>query len=422
LSCEAAAASAETWTLERVLDGVRRSDPVIRSARASGEAARAQAAGGRAAFSPRVSLQAGITRSDDPALLFSQKLWQGRFTADDFALPSLNQPATATGMQWSLVVEQPLWNAGSEISAPGLAARRRRAADAAERGAIAGRLLEAVERYADAVSASAAEAADSVALAAAEGYRSAAVERLRMGQVSPLDSMRGAARAGEARLRWLSAQQTTRLALARLGALLGTPVDPASLASLPDVPGPPAVASTAPQPELVAAREFAAALATESRRAALGLLPSLNSRLTMTGYRGPDVASWERRWTAAVALDMPLWDGAHRFQEWRAARARAGQAGADAEALARDLAVGLSAAQANAALALERRAVARETAAAAVEALRFASARYRAGLLPLTDLLATDAEAVRARETQVAAEADAVVRHYHLLWARGELQ
>jgi len=418
----AAAASAEPWTLERVLERVRQADPVIRAAQASGDAARAQAADGRAAYSPRLSLQAGVTRSDDPAWLFSQRLWQGRFTADDFALPALNQPAAATGLQWGLVIEQPLWNAGSELTAPGLAGRRRRAADAAERAAVARRLLEAVQRYAEAMAAGAAEAADSAAMAAAEGYRGAAVERLRMGQVSPLDSMRGEARAGEARLRWLSARQARRHALARLGALVGVPLDATSLASLPDVPDSPAGTTAAARPELVVAREGADALATESRRAGLSLLPSLNSRLAMTEYRDPAIAGWERRWTAAVTLDLPLWDGAHRYQQWRAARARARQAGADADALARDLAVDLSAAQENAVLALERRAVARETAAAAAEALRFASARYRAGLLPLTDLLATDAEAIRAREAQVDAEADAVVGHYRLLWAKGELR
>jgi outer membrane protein TolC len=119
---------------------------------------------------------------------------------------------------------------------------------------------------------------------------------------------------------------------------------------------------------------------------------------------------------------MPLWDGARRLHEWTAAKARARQASANADALARDLAVGLTADRVNAELALERRAVARATAAAAEEALRFAVARYRAGLLPLTDLLATDAEAQRARETQVHTEAEALVGHYRLLRARGELR
>ena len=42
-------------------------------------------------LSPHVTVSSGFTRTDDPAVLFSQKLWQGRFGMADFAIPSLNQ-------------------------------------------------------------------------------------------------------------------------------------------------------------------------------------------------------------------------------------------------------------------------------------------------------------------------------------------
>ena len=415
-------AAAGPWTLERVLETVRRTDPALAAARAQGQAGRAEARAGRWALSPRVSLGAQVTRGDDPAMLFSQKLWQGRFTAADFGLAELNQPAAATALQWGLVVDQPLWNAGREVSALGLANRRLRAAAAAEQAAIAGRLLVAVEAYVGAVRAGAAAEADSSALVAAEGYREAAAERLRMGQVSPLDSMRAAARAGEARLAWLATRQAADLARERLAALLGAPVEASSLASLPEMPAAPPAGAPAARAELVWARETADAAATEARRAAMGLLPALNSRFTYTRYRDANRTGWEPRWTAAVMLELPLWDGTRRYQDWSAARARAREAHERATALERDLALDLAAARSDAALALERRAVARETGAAAEEALRFAARRYRAGLLPLTELLATDAEAARARLARVDAEAEAVLAHYRLLRARGELR
>jgi len=414
-------AGAETWTLDRVLDAMRRADPGVRAIRAAGEAARAEGAGELGALSPRITLQAGLVRGDDPALRFTQKLQQGRFTAADFALDELNQPPAGTGLQWGLLVEQPLWNGGAEVTAPGLAGHRRGAARATEHAALADRLLEAVGRYVNAVRARAALAAESAARLAAENYRDAAVERLQQGQVSPLDSMRAAARLGESRLRWLGARQAADLALARLAALVGAEVAESDLAELPD----PAAASArepSPRGELVAARENAAALATESRRSGLRLLPSLNSRFTVTRYRDLHVPGWEERWTAAVLLDLPLWDGTRRIQDWRAARARARAAREGAERLERDLAVELDAARTDAELALERRAVARETHAAAEEALRFATARYRAGLLPLTDLLATDADAARARQARVESDAEAVMAHYRLMRARGELR
>jgi multidrug efflux system outer membrane protein len=415
-------ATAAPWTLERVLAAVRADDPVIAAARAGADAARAEASAGRFAFSPRVTLQAGATRGDDPALMFTQKLWQGRFTAQDLALPALNQPPAATGLHWGLVIEQPLWNGGRELTSVGLASRRRRAARAAGEAAVAARLLEAVETYAGAARARAAEAADSAGLVAAESYREAAVGRLRMGQVSPLDSMRAAARAGEARLRWLASRQAADLSLKRLSALVGVPVARESLALPGDTPDSPSAAAPAPRAELVAARETAAAMGSESRQAGLSLLPALNSRFTVTRYRDANLGDWEPRWTAAVLLELPLWDGARRVEDWSAARARAREARARAAALERDLALDLEAARSEAALSDERRAVARDTDAAAGEALRFATERYRAGLLPLTELLATDAEAARARLARVEAETQALVAHYRLVRARGELR
>jgi len=55
---------------------------------------------------PRLALDGGWTRSDDPALLFSQKLQQGRFTTDDFALSELNDPSPSNAWNGGVVVEQ----------------------------------------------------------------------------------------------------------------------------------------------------------------------------------------------------------------------------------------------------------------------------------------------------------------------------
>jgi len=415
-------AVAEPWTLERVVETVHRRDPGVVAARAAGEAARAQASQSRAALSPRVSFATGLVRGDDPALLFSQKLQQGRLTAEDLALPALNQPPAATSLQWGLVLEQPIWNAGREVTGRGLASHQLRAAAAAESAAVAERLLQAVELYVAAVRARAAAVADSIALTAAESYRRAAAERLRMEQTSPLDSMRAAARAGETRLRWLASRQAALLALERLSARVGASVEADSLAALPETSASPPATAPSPRGELVSARESSAALLTESKRAGMGLLPSLNSRFTWTHYRDLHVGAWEPRWTAAVMLELPLWDGRRRYQDWGAARARARQAQENLAAMERDLALDLDAARSDAALALEQRAVARETDDAAEEALRFAAARYSAGLLTLTELLATDAEAARARESRVDAEAGAVLAHYRLLHTRGELR
>ncbi len=423
-------ARAGTWTLERVLEAARRKDPGITAARRAGEAGRATGAAAFSALSPRVTLDAGFTRSDDPALLFSQKLWQGRFESRDFALPALNQPAPRNAWNWGVTVEQPLWNAGTEVTAPAAASHRRAAATASQRASIADRLLAAAETYARAVRARDAFAADSVALTAAEEQRRAAVERFHRGQVPELDTLRAVTRWAESHTAWLTAGKDLDVAFRRLSLLAGEEIGAQDLADLPDAAAiaPPAV-SIAPaksggaeRGELTAVREQAKALRVESTRAAFALLPSLNARLDLRHYHDPDSGEGDRRFLVGVSASLPVWDGLRRYEERRAARARAQEAEARAEQLRRDLSLEALDARGEASLALERRETARLARASSEEALRLALARYRAGLLAQTDLLAADAEAARARLDAVDAEVDAVLAQYRYRHATGDLE
>jgi len=417
----AGAAHAGEWTLERVLNVVRERDPGVHAARANGDAQRAQAAQSWSALSPQISASAGFTRSDDPAVLFSQKLWQGRFSASDFAVDRLNEPAPQSAVQVGITVDQPLWNGGREFAAPSLARHYNRAATAMERAAIADKLLGAVEAYVAAVQARENARAAEMGLSAAQAMRSAAAERYRMGQVPELDTLRAVAREGDARVHEIGARRGLALALDHLSRLVMAPVAAESL----EAPGdPPPVAQDAPvaRGELAAAREGAAAAGTEARMAALRMLPSLNSRLALTQYRPAEGGAFEPRWMVAISADFPIFDGARRMNEWRAASSHATEAKATAQALERDLAVGLGAARVEAAVASERRDAAAIARAAAEEALRLASLRYRAGLLPLTDLLATDAEASAARASAVEASTSVTLAYYRLLHAQGDLR
>jgi outer membrane protein TolC len=418
-----AAAAGGLWTLERVLAETRRQDPEIEAARRAGAAGRAAGAAAFSALSPRVTLDAGATRSDDPALLFSQKLWQGRFTEDDFALSSLNRPGPRSAWNWGVTVEQPLWNGGAEVTAPRLAAHHRRAATELERARTADRLLAVIGIYAGAVRSREALAADSIALGAAEAQRRAAVERFRLGQVPELDTLRAAARWAETRTTWLTARKDLSLALARLSQLVGADIAAEALAGLPD----PAAIAPPGTPgrgrgELEASRADAGARGVEATRATFLLLPSVNARLDYRDYRDPVNGEGDRRFLAAVSVSLPVWDGLRRLEERRAARALAAEARARTELLRRDLEIEAADARAEASLSLERRDTARLARAASEEALRLALARYRAGLLSQTDLLAADSDAARARRSAVHAEVDAVVAQYRHQHAMGALE
>jgi len=415
-----AGASAQPWSLARVLEAVRHHDPGVAAARAEGRAGRAAAASRWLSFSPRVSFEAGATRSDDPALLFSQKLWQGRFGSADFDPLLLNQPPASTAYQWGLRVEQPVWNGGNEFLGPMAAARRGRAASARAEAAIANRLLDAVETYVGALRTRDAEAAESLATAAAAEHRRAAVERFGHGLVSELDTLVAAARWAEAYARRLDRRVERGVAFERLSQMVGEPVSPASIMA---ESAPPAIPERAGRvPGLRSAEESAAALRLEARRAGFSLLPSINAQYTVFDYRGSDPLSSERRWTAAAMLSLPLWDGLQRFQAWRSANAGAEAAAARVEELRQRTVLALADARGRLGVAEERREAAHIGRHAAEEALRLAGERYHAGLLSFSDLLAADSDASRARLRAVEAESAALLAGYQLLHAMGELK
>ena len=422
LAVSAAPAAAEPWTLPRVLDAVRTADPAVRAARAMGDAGRAQGAAAWGGLSPQLRLAASAVRGDDPALLFSEKLWQGRFSAADFDLGALNHPPATTAYQYGLVLEQPIFNGAAEVTAPAMAGHLRRAAAGGEDAAVSGLLLRAAETYAGALRAQRALEADSLALAAAAEQRTAAVARFRTGQVPELDTLLAAARLAGARAAWLGRRAESDVALERLSGLVGARVLAGELAGPAEESAPIPAGAAGERGEVRAARERAAALGLESRRAGLRLLPAVNSRVTLNWYRDAGQGPAERRWMASVALDFPVWDGARRLHEWRAAQAQARQAQADAEALARDLEVNAAGARAELEVAPERLAAARLGRAAGEEALRFAQDRYRAGLLPLGELLAADAQAARARQEEVEASVQVVLARCRYLYAIGELR
>lgn len=426
-SAPAHVSAGQTWTLERVLEAARRSDPGVAAARAAGRAGAAAAATSWSALSPRIGVDAGWTRTDDPALLFSQKLWQGRFTAADFALPALNDPAPRNAWSWGATAEQPLWNGGAEVTAPALAAHRGRAAREAARSAVAGRLLEVVRVYVEAVRARDALEADSIALAAAEESRRSVVERFRRGQIPELDTLRATSHWAETRVAVLGSDRRTQVALARLETTVGERVPREELGALPDPASLNRDASrdrpdVETRSEYLAAREEARAQGIEATRASLALLPSLNARADVRRYEDPESGGGARRFFVGLTASLPIWDGTRRIQERRIARARADEAAARAELLKRSLAASTLDAAVDAGVSLDRRDAANLAAASAEEALRLAQGRYRAGLLSLSDLLAVDAETARARHARVDAESDAVLAQYRLLHARGVLE
>jgi len=87
-------------------------NPGLKAAGLSVPAAEAQVAQARARFLPQVGFSQSFTNSDNPAQVFTNKLNQRRFTAEDFLLDNLNNPAPFSNWRTGLVARQPIFQAG----------------------------------------------------------------------------------------------------------------------------------------------------------------------------------------------------------------------------------------------------------------------------------------------------------------------
>jgi TolC family type I secretion outer membrane protein len=65
-------------------------------------------------FLPKVDVSETYMRSDNPVMAFGAKLNQGRFTASDFAVDSLNDPRPIDNFNFRAQVTQPIFNGGKE--------------------------------------------------------------------------------------------------------------------------------------------------------------------------------------------------------------------------------------------------------------------------------------------------------------------
>ncbi len=108
-------AEAEPLSLSQIYALVEKNHPLLKAARKELEAAQAGVRQAKGAFWPRIDLRELYARTDSPVQVFSYKLAQENFKAEDFLLDRLNHPAEISNWKSQLVVTQPLFNQGREI-------------------------------------------------------------------------------------------------------------------------------------------------------------------------------------------------------------------------------------------------------------------------------------------------------------------
>jgi outer membrane protein TolC len=174
----------------------------------------------RSHYRPKISLEERFLRTNNPTYVFMAKLNQARFTAEDFAIDSLNDPAAENDFQTSLSLFQPILalqaSVGIDMSETAYAAKKEEYYRRQESVA-----LQVAQNYLMAQM-----AAEFVGVAQ-KGVEDAA-EHLRIARVSYenglglyADTLRATTALTEAEQRLVSAEKNLRVARRSLGMLLG---------------------------------------------------------------------------------------------------------------------------------------------------------------------------------------------------------
>ncbi|MEE8488139.1 MAG: TolC family protein [Gemmatimonadota bacterium] len=406
-------------TLEQAVQEALEGNLQLRIERARMESARAAGRSATSSLLPRIDLQSGWTRSDDPVAVFGTKLRQGSFTQSDFDLNTLNRPdpltdwSTAVSASWTLL-NPTGWAGSSEAGS-----RAEAATWSLQRSREAARLATET-LYLDIVRAEARVHAATQTEIAAQATADLFARREAQGLLTRAESLQAESdRAGATALR-IDAERLNVDAAERLTLFLGWPPNrlPLPLDTLlsPSDFAPRATAEPQQSSEAVpmirradirARQAELEASRASHRRANAAWFPAIVASGRYGIHSTDAFGSSGENWSVAVAVRWNLFSGGGRLAE--SARTRADLRIAETlyeQALNEALVELKSAGRAvDAAAQMAEAAIAARIAAESGTSLM--RRRFEEGLTTASDLLSAESRLARTAQTEV----DALASH-----------
>jgi outer membrane protein TolC len=386
-------------------------------------AARSEFKAARAGYLPRLDFEQSYLAGNNPVFVFGTLLTQRRFTADNFALPSLNNPSAIDNLQTRATVQQNIWDFGRTRDRREQAGLGINMADQSHEEHKRQVLLAVFDGYYSTSLASDALETARVALRSAEAIESQAKARVESGLAVEADLLRSRVYLSSAKLQEIQAQGQLEAARAQLNRFMGDPLGEAIGETAPLTVKPISLPSEETLiSEQKQRRPDYQNLLTELRQAELAVSSRSKERLpVIAGY-----TTWEadnpslndyggNNWAAGITLRWNLFAGGSDAAQIEAARQRLEQKKRQISAM-------------NSAMALEvRRALiqyraseqqvqaAQAAEAQSEEGLRILRNRYDAGLATMTDLLSAETARSSARTNLAQA-----IYHQRLSYAQVE--
>lgn len=425
-------AADDVLTLDEAIETALAENLSLTAADARLDAAAADVDMAKSGRLPRVRAEAGVQRTDNPALVFSNKLAQGVFDETDFAIDSLNEPDAFTNWQARLLVEQPIWTGGRLKHGIAAAEAGLGAAEAGREATRQHVVHAVVDAWTGAVVARARVGVAESALKTAEANLRIVSDLREAGLVVASDPLQAEVRVAEvretvalARADAASAEAALRMALGGWDGELVLPE------TLPDPSDSETGALDAllheaesARPALAAAGQARAAAAELSRLERATRLPQIGlqgfAEANDEDFFGTGSSSGGTNYAVGVGLKYDLFDPSRKGRIARA-EARRSEAAADVEALRQQVRLDVTRAFHQLDAVRQRLVQTRRAVELADSSLAIVRDRYQNGLAVITELLDSETTLTSARLRRLAAERDLRVAHASLDLAVGRL-
>jgi outer membrane protein len=369
------------------------------------EAARSEYRATRAGYLPRLDFEQSYLAGDNPVFVFGTLLTQRRFTADNFGLPTLNNPDPIDNLQTRATVQQNIWDFGRTRAQRERAKLGIHMADEQHSEHQREVMLAVVESYyATSLANDALETARK-ALQSAAAIEAQAKARVDSGLAVEADLLRSRvylASAKQQEIQALGQIDTAQAQLNRLmGNPLGEPVGTTTQLVVKSVSVPSEESLTAEQKQR---RPDYQNLLAELHQAELVVSSRSKERLpVIAGY-----TTWEMdnpslhdyggaNWAAGVTLHWNLFAGGSDAAQLDAARQRLLQKKRQLAAMESAMALEVRKALIQYRAAEQQVLAAQAAEAQSEEGLRILRNRYDAGLATMTDLLSAETARSSAR-------------------------
>lgn len=406
-------------------DAVKRSvatHPNVEAARAMVKVAGEKVPEAKAGFLPRVDFQESWVRSNNPVFVFGSLLTQRQFSAENFALNSLNRPDALNQFQSLVMAEQTLWDAGRTRKSVELAEIGTRVAKAGVKQVELAMASRTARVYLEAQLTKAAIALAEQSMRAAEADLRQAEAVRDAGRATAADALAVKVHLAAMQEQLLMRKAEAKIASRMLNELIGA-ADGAEFELTTQMSGgqQQGEVGEAERPELEKGRLDIEAAHKQGEIAKLAWMPQVGLRVGFEADRQRFVTRAGANWMAGVSLKWtPYQGGADRA---RARMAAESEHAAQLSNRALEQRVKVEVMEASTLLeASSARVVTAQSAiAAAEESLRILRDRYEAGLDNVTALLRAETALTEARLRLLAAEHGVKMARLNVEAALGKL-